>query len=202
MEINILDPQGKVSGKTNLPEAISSAKPNKHLIHEVVTAYLSNQRQGTHSTLTRGEVTGGGRKPWKQKHTGRARAGTSRSPLWRKGGIIFGPHPRSYRIDVPQAKVKAVLRQVLSAKAQAGDLVVAETPKMETAKTKNVAAWLKALSLPEKTLLVTAKKDGKFWLASRNLKNFQILEWKNIHPYQILNSQKVVLTPEAVNLLS
>src|SRR3989344_3208552 len=107
MEINVLNSKGEVTGKANLPEGLDSVKVNRHLVHEVVRAYLANQRKGTHSTLTRTEVSGGGKKPWKQKHTGRARAGSSRSPLWRGGGIIFGPQPRSYRIDLPHAQVKA-----------------------------------------------------------------------------------------------
>ena len=202
MEINILDAQGKVTGKSSLPESIAKAKPNKHLVHEVVTAFLANQRKGTHATLTRGNVTGGGKKPWKQKHTGRARAGTSRSPLWRKGGIIFGPHPRSYRVDLPQAKVKAVLNLVLSAKAESGNLIVAEMPKLEAPKTKKVVEWLKALSLPQKCLVVTVKQDQIFRKASRNLADFQVMEWKHLHPYQVMNSQKVVLTPEVAGSLS
>ena len=202
MEINVLDSQGKVSGKASLPEAIAQAKPNRHLVHEVVTAYLSNQRKGTHATLTRGNVTGGGKKPWKQKHTGRARAGTSRSPLWRKGGIIFGPHPRSYRVDLPQVKVKAVLNLVLSAKAESGNLVVAEIPRLEAPKTKKVVEWLKALSLPQKCLVVMVKQDQIFKKASRNLVDFQVMEWKHLHPYQVMNSQKVVLTPEVAGSLS
>ena len=202
MEINVLDAKGKVSGKANLSEAISTVKPNKHLLHEVVTAYLANQRQGTHSTLTRGFVNKSGKKPWKQKHTGRARAGRASSPLWRGGGIIFGPHPRSYRRDIPQAKIKAALTQAISIRAQAGDLVVAEAPKMEKAKTKSVIQWLKTLALPQKSLLVTVKKDPVFSLASRNLVDFEIMEWKNIHPYQIMNFKKVILTPEVASSLS
>ncbi|OGR83321.1 MAG: 50S ribosomal protein L4 [Elusimicrobia bacterium RIFCSPLOWO2_01_FULL_54_10] len=202
MDINILDSKGKVSGKQTLPESIANAKPDKHLAHEVVTAYLANQRKGTHAVLTRAEVTGGSRKPWKQKHTGRARAGTTRSPLWRKGGIIHGPQPRDYRITLPQAKVRAVLLQALSAKATSGDLIVADAPKLEQPKTKAVTAWLKSLSLPVKSLLVLEKKDSKLSLAARNLSDFEIMERKHLHAYQVLGAKKVVLTPEAAGLLS
>ena len=176
MEIDILDSQGKVSGKKALPGSVAEAKPNKHLMHEVVTAYLANQRQGTHKTLTRGLVRG--------------------------GGIIHGPVPRDYRIDLPNAKVKAALHQALSVKASAGELVVSEAPKLEAAKTKNVTAWLKTLSLPQKVLLVMEKSDAKLSLATRNLKDFEILERKHLHAYQVLGAKKVVLTPEAAELLS
>ena len=202
MEIDILDSQGKVAGKKPLPESVALAKPNKHLMHEVVTAYLANQRQGTHKVLTRGQVTGGSRKPWKQKHTGSARAGTTRSPLWRKGGIIHGPVPRDYSIGLPKAKVKAALHQALSIKASAGELVVAEAPKLQAAKTKNIAAWLKTLCLPQKVLLVIEKSDAQLSLASRNLKYFEILERKHLHAYPVLGAKKVILTPEALGALS
>ena len=123
----------------NLPDRLFGVDlANIHLIHEVVQAYLANQRKGTHSSLTRSEVSGGGKKPWKQKHTGRARSGSTRSPLWRGGGIIFGPKPRSYRRDLPGKKIKAALAQVLSAKLKSGELVVCEKPKMEKAKTSLV----------------------------------------------------------------
>ncbi len=197
MDIDILNPQGKSTGKKALSETIASIKPNKHLVHEVVRAYLANQRQGTHATLTRGNVSGGGKKPWKQKHTGRARAGTSRSPLWRGGGIIQGPMPRNYTIPIPQAKVKAALNQILFIKAKAGELVVADAPKMDKVKTKSITQWLKALSLPQKSLLVLEKNDAKISLAARNLTDFKIMERKHLHPYQVLNAKKVVFTPEA-----
>ncbi len=201
MEINILDASGKVTGKKAMPETIAGVKPNKHLIHEVVTAYLANQRQGTHSTLTRGEVRGGGKKPWKQKHTGRARAGTSRSPLWRGGGIIQGPKPRDYSIGIPKQKVKAALHQILSVKAQAGEIVVAEAPVMKIPKTKTITSWLKTLSMPEKVLFVTEKADPKFTLATRNLSDFKIMERRSLHPYQVMNARKIIFTPESAGLL-
>lgn len=201
MDLNILDNAGKISGKASFPDAFGAAKVNKHLIHEVVTAYLSNQRKGTHSTLSRGQVQGGGKKPWKQKHTGRARSGTSRSPLWRGGGIIFGPKPRSYRIDLPHAKVKAALSQVLAAKVASGDIVVAQRPVLDQPKTKKVQEWLDNLSLPGNSLLVLDKGDDKIFLASRNLPGFRVMECRNLHAYHVLSAGKVVFTPEAVQCL-
>ena len=198
MEIDIIDSEGKISGKANLPETLSAVKLNKHLVHEVIRAYLANQRKGTHSTLTRTEVRGGGKKPWKQKHTGRARAGSSSSPLWKGGGIIFGPKPRSYRIDLPGAKIKAALSQVLASKLNNGEVVVAEGPNLEQAKTKKVNEWLKKLSLPQSSLLVVDKMDGKLLLASRNLPDFKVMECRHLHAYHLMSAKKIVLTPEAV----
>ncbi|OGR83048.1 MAG: 50S ribosomal protein L4 [Elusimicrobia bacterium RIFCSPLOWO2_01_FULL_64_13] len=200
-EIDILNRGGVVSGKADLPEIFNQPKVNPHLVHEVVTAYLANQRRGTHSTLSRGEVRGGGKKPWKQKHTGRARSGTSRSPLWRGGSIIFGPKPRSYRQDLPRKKVQAALAQALTSKARAGDVVVAEGPELETAKTKKVAEWLKKISCPPNSLFVVVHGDPKLTLASRNLPDFQVAESRSLHAFHVLNAGKVILTPEAVKTL-
>jgi len=201
MQVDIINTEGKVKGQAQLPESIGEGKANPHLVHEVVRAYLANQRKGTHATLTRSHVHGGGRKPWKQKGTGRARSGTSRSPLWRGGGIIFGPHPRSYRIDLPHHKIKKVLSQVISAKAQNGEVIVADPLKLEEAKTKKVADWMRKLSLPQNSLLVLDKMDKKLHLASRNLRDFEIMECRHLHPYHILNAKKIIFTPEAVQCL-
>lgn len=201
MEVDVLNLEGEAKGKANLPDSLAKGKENKHLLYEVVRAYLANQRKGTHSTLGRSEVRGGGKKPWRQKHTGRARSGTSRSPLWRGGGIIFGPKPRSYRIDLPKGKIKGSLGQVLSAKLRRGDLVVAEKPVLEEAKTKKVTEWLKKLSLPEKSLLVVKDRDEKLLLATRNLPHFSVRQCSTLHPYHVLSAQKVVFTPEAVQCL-
>lgn len=207
MEVEQINLEGKVIGKVKLPECFfqktasgNGVKLNRHLVHEVIRAYMANQRSGTHSTLTRSEVTGGGRKPWKQKHTGRARAGTSRSPLWRKGGIIFGPKPRCYRIDLPQSKVKSALSQILEMKAEAGEVIVSEKPVLEKVKTKEVVKWMKNLSLPKNSLLVLDKKDENLSRASRNLELFRVMEWRNLHPFHILQAKKVVFTPEVINV--
>ncbi|MBI3012346.1 MAG: 50S ribosomal protein L4, partial [Elusimicrobia bacterium] len=189
-------------GTKSLPDPMFGVKAvNPHLVHEVVRAYLANQRKGTHSSLTRSEVTGGGRKPWKQKHTGRARSGSTRSPLWRKGGIIFGPKPRDYSINLPHAKVKSALRQVLSAKAANGEIVIAEKPVLEKCKTKEIAQWIKKLNLPETSLLVVDKRDEKISQASKNLKNFSWIEWNHLHPYHLLQAKKILICPEVLQSL-
>ena len=201
MDLNILDASGKVSGTVQLPEKISGASVNRNLLHEVVTAYLANQRKGTHSSKTRSEVSGSMKKPWKQKHTGRARAGTSTSPLWKGGGIIFGPKPRSYRRDLPKSKVRAALAQAISSKATGGDIVVYGKPDLKEVKTKLFVSWMKGLNLPGKTLLVLDKSDGKIAQASRNLPDFRVIECRNLHPYDVLHAKKIVFTPEAVQCL-
>ncbi len=201
MEVQIYK-DGKSNGTANLPdELFAVAKVNKHLVHEVVRAYLQNQRKGTQSTLTRSEVSGGGRKPWKQKHTGRARSGSTRSPLWRHGGIIHAPKPRSYRTDLPGSKIRVALTHALSAQALAGNVIVSELPALKQAKTKLVSEWLKKLSFPRKTLVVVDKRDENFVVASKNIPDFEWVEYKHLHPYHILNAKKIVLTPEAVKSL-
>lgn len=155
MEISVIDSEGKVKGKRELNNPLFSAPlKNSFVLHEVVRAYLANQRKGTHSTLTRTEVSGGGKKPWKQKHTGRARSGSTRSPLWRGGGIIFGPKMRSYRIDLPKHKVELALSEALSSKANSGELLVSEKPILEKPKTKLLCAWLKNRGLGDRKSVV------------------------------------------------
>src|SRR4051812_6586091 len=126
MEASLISKTGESKGKTELPASVFGLEGSKRVLHEVITAYQANQRRGTSNTKTRGEVSGGGRKPWKQKGTGNARSGSNRSPLWRKGGIIFGPHPRSYRIDVGGEKRRFALSTALTLKAQDQALVVLE----------------------------------------------------------------------------
>lgn len=199
MEVNILNSEGKVIGKKEF-SFIQEEKYNPHLLHEVVRAYLANQRKGTHSTKTRSEVQATGRKPWKQKHTGRARAGSARSPLWRGGGIIFGPKPRSYRIELPKKKVKKALAQVFSAKAKNGELLVSEKPELQIPKTKKVVEWMKKLSLPQNSLLVVEQMEKNLSLSARNLSDFSVIDWRSIHPYHLLKAKKVVFTPRALQL--
>ena len=200
MEISVIDSEGKVKGKRELNNPLCSAPlKNSFVLHEVVRAYLANQRKGTHSTLTRTEVSGGGKKPWKQKHTGRARSGSTRSPLWRGGGIIFGPKMRSYRIDLPKHKVELALSEALSSKANSGELLVSEKPILEKPKTKLLCAWLKNRGLGDHTLLVLNQKDEDLSLAARNLKNFKWILWNHLHPYHVLQAKKIVFTEEVFN---
>lgn len=192
---------GKKLETIDIPEKIVKYfdyKNPEHLIHEVVTAYLSNQRQGTHSTKTRAEVRGGGKKPWRQKHTGRARAGSVRSPLWRKGGIVFGPKPRDYYINIPKKK-KCIAKYIsLADKIKSNNLVVAHNLDLSSYKTKEMVKILKNLNFDsEKVLLVDTKIGTNLKLATRNLPKVESKRISDINTYDILNHTKIVISKEA-----
>ncbi len=203
MELDVYKRDGTKSGETvKLSPGIFEIKPNDHAIYQAVRAYLAHQRQGTHDTKERGEVRGGGRKPWRQKHTGRARAGSIRSPLWIGGGTIFGPHPHDYTIKLPVRVKKLARKSALSYKAKDAHIVVVEDFTFETPKTKEMAAMLKALSLHEKkTLLLVLKSDQKVLKSGRNIPTLNILEADKASTYDILNNQMLLIQKSAVALL-
>ncbi|MBI2070897.1 MAG: 50S ribosomal protein L4 [Elusimicrobia bacterium] len=183
--------------KLTVPEALASIKPNKALLHEVVIAYQSNARRGTHATLTRGEVSGGGKKPWKQKHTGRARAGSIRSPLWRKGGITFGPQPRSYRIDVGPVKRQTAFVHALAARLnEAAFQVVLEENLANIEKTKELHQLLHARGLDETVVLVSEPKPT-FLRAARNLQSLSVRLCDSATAVDILTAKSLVVTRKA-----
>jgi large subunit ribosomal protein L4 len=201
MEMNILDVQGQEKGKINLP-ALFETKVTPALLHEVSVAFLANQRSGTASTKTRGEVSGGGKKPWKQKGTGNARSGSNRSPLWRKGGIIFGPRPHGYYQNMPQQKKQIALKMALSVKAANGNLIVLDTLPLQEAKTKSVAAILKKLDLENKKILIVVDKVEKnLKLASKNIQDLIISNVNSLNMYQVLWAKKLVITSAAIEQL-
>ena len=158
-EIEIYNIKGKSVGKIELDKDIFNGKVNEPILHQVIRMYEANQRQGTASTKTRSEVSGGGRKPWKQKGTGRARAGTIRSPLWRGGGIVFGPHPRDYSYQVPKSVKRLALISSLNAKLNDKNMIVIDEIKLDKAKTKEIAAALRNLKAEKKPLLVLEEKN-------------------------------------------
>ncbi|HEY8416824.1 MAG TPA: 50S ribosomal protein L4, partial [Limnochordales bacterium] len=174
---------------------------NPGLLHQAVLMHLANRRQGTHSTKTRGEVSGGGRKPWRQKGTGRARHGSIRSPLWRHGGVVFGPKPREYGWTMPQKQRRLALKQALSSKVGDGDLVVVERLSLAEPKTRVMAAVLRKLDAQRKPLIVMAEKDEKVILAARNIPGVQLLPANALSVYSVLNSGKLVMTRDAVKQL-
>lgn len=197
MEIAVVDMQGKETKKVDLPKVFET-KISSVLLHEVVVGYLANQRAGTHSTKTRGEVSGGGIKPWKQKGTGRARSGSTRSPLWRKGGITFGPKPRSYYQGLSQKKRRLALDMALAEKQKNGDLIVISNIAVAEPKTKNVFKIFKDLKLNgTKVLVIVDKVDAKLKVASRNIEGLVFQEYKSLNAYQVLWAKKIVAT-EAV----
>jgi len=179
-------------------EKYFSYKNPEFVLHEYITAYLANQRQGTHSTKTRAEVRGGGRKPWAQKHTGRARQGSIRSPLWRKGGIVFGPKPRDYEIKFPKKKKLLVKYLSLADKIKNNNLIVIRELKVESHKTKNFAMLLKNLNLDsQKVLIIDKNIDDKVKLAARNLQNVELCRINDINAYIVLKNNKLLITKEA-----
>lgn len=196
MEVNLYSSKGEEKGKVNLP-AVFSKEPSIPLLHEVVTAYLANQRRGCASTKTRAEVSGGGRKPWRQKGTGRARAGSIRSPLWRHGGVVFGPRPRNYHIRLPKKKLKKAVLNALAAKSDA--VKVIEDLEIKELKTKRMVEILKKIGVEgKKTLLVLEKNDEQLKQVSRNIPYLTLIERRNLNAYQILDCQKLIFTSEVL----
>jgi len=199
MEAKIFNINGKEEGTYNLPEAIFGKKADKHFLHEVITAYLSNQRAGTANAKTRAEVSGGGKKPWKQKGTGRARHGSTRSPIWTKGGVAFGPKPRDFGVSLPKSKRKSALFQALSTKVQEENFVVLNEIKFKDHKTKNMAKVLETFKAGRKPLVVSSLEDKKIYLAGKNIAGLNYIYPSDINAYILLNSSKILITKEALN---
>ncbi len=197
MKAQVLNQAGEPVGEIELAESVWNAPSNPGLLHQAVVTTLANQRHGTSDTKIRAEVRGGGRKPWRQKGTGRARAGSTRSPLWRKGGVTFGPHPRSYRQELPRKMRRAALRAALSARAQAGDLVVLDALQLAAPKTKEFAAMLAALKA-EKALFVTETARTEVTLSARNLPKASAMVAQDLSAHAVLRYPKLVCTREAV----
>ncbi|MCX8105536.1 MAG: 50S ribosomal protein L4 [Ignavibacterium album] len=203
MTVDVLKIDGSKSGeKIELSENIFAIEPNDHAIYLDVKAYLANQRQGTHKAKERGEVRGGGKKPWKQKGRGGARAGTIRSPLWVGGGTIFGPRPRDYRQDLPK-KVKQLARKsALSYKVKDEQLIVVEDFTFDKPKTKDFVNVLNSLKLSgKKVLLLTGDYKPEVYKSGRNIPKVQILEAANATTYDLLNNQVLVMQKSAVNVI-
>lgn len=201
-KLTVHDIKGKETGSVQLPDDIFGGKVNEAVIHQAVVMYLANQRQGNASTKTRGEVSGGGRKPWRQKGTGRARAGSSRSPLWHKGGIVFGPHPREYGYSISQKTRIAALRASLNAKFQANDLLCVEDIKLDKPKTKEVASIIKSFKLRGKVLALFDGSSNDVNLASRNIRFLSLSRASDINAYDVMKNKTVLVTKSAIeNLL-
>jgi len=186
---------------SELPKQIFDVKSNDAVVHSVLVWFQASKRRGTHSTLTRGEVSGGGKKPWKQKGTGRARAGSNRSPLWRKGGVIFGPKPRDYGYSLPKKIRQLGLKVALSDHARAGNVVVADTLSLAEAKTKSAALLLKQLNLSGKILVVLGIDNEIFGKAARNIKGVKIIKSQDLNIFDLLNANKILLEKSAISAL-
>ena len=199
--VKVFDMAGKEVGSIELSEVIFGAKINGAVLHAAVRAYLMNQRQGTQSTLTRTEVSGGGRKPWRQKGTGRARQGSTRAPQWTHGGIALGPKPRSYRTELTKKTKRVALYSALSAKVAAGDLIVVDDIKCENYSTKTMAAMLNALGATRKALVVLPAVDKFVVKSCANIPGVKTSLYNTINVYDILNADKFIIAKSAVAML-
>ncbi|MFH1768304.1 MAG: 50S ribosomal protein L4 [Candidatus Omnitrophota bacterium] len=200
--IDVYNQKGKKVDVLELAEEVFDGKINLSLLDQAKDTFLANQRLGLAVTKTRGEVSGGGRKPWRQKGTGRARVGSSRSPLWRGGGIIFGPLKRSYAKKFPQKMKILALKSALNAKLRDKEILVIDKIKIDNFKTKNLYAVLKSLKVNgEKTKLVIEKENTNLRLASRNLSGLGLLNSQQVHAYSVLDCKKLIFTAVSLNLL-
>jgi large subunit ribosomal protein L4 len=199
LTVDVLNTKGEKVNTVTLSPDVFEVKASSALVHEVVTAYLANERRGTHSTKTRGEVSGGGIKPWKQKHTGNARAGSNRSPLWRHGGVTFGPKPRSYNQPVPPAKRRLALKAVLSSFVKDGKLRVIENLSVTEAKTKRAKELLTSLKLVPKSVLIVEAIPEILNRAMRNIPTVRMRLARDLTSYQALLADELVFTRAALD---
>ena len=195
--VAILNLQGQTVGQLRLESARWGGPVNKALLYQAVRMYRANQRAGTAATKTRGEVSGGGKKPWKQKHTGRARAGSNRSPLWRHGGITFGPHPRDFSYTLPARIKRQALAESLSAKARDHELIVLDALKAETPKTKPFAGLARQFGITKSSLIVLAAWDDATVRSLRNLEHIELQRAADLTAFDVLNHDKVLMTKDA-----
>ena len=198
MKTNVLDMSGKVVGEIELSEAVFGITPNAAVVHDVVKNHLANCRQGTQSALTRAEVSGGGRKPWRQKGTGRARQGSTRAPQWTHGGIVFAPKPRDYSYTLNKKTRRLALKSALSAKAQETAVIVIDEIKMDAPKTKDFAKFLAAVGAEKKALVVTAAADHNVVKSGRNIPGCEITFANLINVYDVVNAGKLVVDKAAL----
>ncbi|HZK39579.1 MAG TPA: 50S ribosomal protein L4 [Clostridia bacterium] len=196
--VTVFDMNGKKVSDIELSEGIFDIKPNVSAMHLCVLNYLANQRQGTQSTLTRAEVRGGGRKPWKQKGSGRARQGSIRSPQWTHGGVAHGPKPREYGFDINKKVKRLAMKSALSTKAQAGELVVLDQLAMDEIKTKEIIKVLAALQTGKKTLIVLPEKNDIIYRSARNIPGAKTTLITTLNVYDILNCDTMLVLQDAL----
>jgi large subunit ribosomal protein L4 len=196
--VKVVNMAGKEVGEITLSDVIFGAEVNEAVLHAAVRAFLMNQRQGTQSTLTRSEVSGGGKKPWRQKGTGRARQGSTRSPQWTHGGIALGPKPRDYRVDMNKKTKRVALYSALSAKVAAGDLIVVDDIKCEGYSTKTIANMLSAIGADRKALIVLPEVNSFVVKSAANIPGVKTTLATTINVYDILNANKFVVSKAAV----
>lgn len=200
-KVAVYDMQGNTVGELELNDEIFAAPVNTALMHQAVVAYLANQRHGTAATKTRAAVRGGGRKPWRQKGTGRARHGSIRSPIWVGGGVTFGPQPRDYRLAMPKKARRQALKSALSSKVAAGSLIVVDELKFDEPKTRRMVEVLNNLQVQGKALVVTASDGRNVVLSARNIPGVNTIRAQDLNVYAVLNSEQLIITKEAVEVV-
>lgn len=194
--VNLYDTTGKVVGSVELPDAVFGQEVNKSVLHQVVVAHLAARRQGTQSAKTRAEVSGGGKKPWRQKGTGHARQGSTRSPQWRHGGVVFAPKPRDYTMKVNKKMRRIALHSALSAKAEATEIIVFDELKLAEAKTREMAKVLQAVAA-ENALIVLSEAGSDIERAARNIAGVKTTLVSTLNTYEILHHGKLILTKDS-----
>ena len=197
--VAVLDMAGKKVGTIDLSDAIFGIEPNEAVMHQMVVSYLANQRQGTQSALTRSEVSGGGKKPWRQKGTGRARQGSTRAPQWTHGGVVFAPKPRSYSFSVNKKVKRLAMKSALSSKVIDNDLIVVDAITMDEFKTKVMAEMLNAIGVEKKALIVLPEVDKKVIKSASNIPGVKTAQVNELNVYDILNADKLVIVKDAVS---
>jgi large subunit ribosomal protein L4 len=202
LEIPMFDGNGSLLEKIPLSEESFGGKVRKVLLRDAIIMYETNRRLGTASTKTRGQISGGGKKPWAQKHTGRARAGSSRSPLWRGGGIVFGPQPRDYSYSIPRKAKKAALYSAVLAKLKDNEVVLIDKLEFDCPSTKKMANLLDSLGIKDSCLIVIPNKDEIIWKSSRNIYNLKVMVASDLNAYEVVRHKKLLVTKDALEALS
>ena len=200
-KVDVYNMQGKKVSDVELSEAVFGIEPNENVVHSVLVNYLANQRQGTQSTKTRAEVRGGGRKPWRQKGTGRARQGSIRAPQWVKGGIALGPKPRSYKYTVNKKERRLAIKSLLSSKVLENELTVVDKLELKEIKTKTMVKALSDLKVEGKTLIVLADKNENVLMSSRNIEGVKTITANNINVFDLLKYTNLILPVDTVKKL-
>lgn len=198
-KVQVLDINGQKVDEMQLSDAVFGIEPNKVLLHEMVVNYLANQRQGTQSALTRAEVAGGGKKPWRQKGTGHARQGSIRAPQWRHGGIVFAPKPRDYSYTVNKKEKRLAMKSAFSAKVIDNNVIILDKLTLDDYKTRDIVNMLSAVNANKKTLLVLPEVDKKIIFSARNIPGVKTAQVNTLNVYDILNYDSLIIVRDAVS---
>ena len=196
-QVQVYNQEGRKTSKLDLADSVFGIEPNANAMHLAVVSYLANQRQGTQSTLTRSEVSGGGAKPWRQKGTGRARQGSTRSPQWTHGGIALGPKPRKYKVDLNKKVRRLAMKSALSSKVAGEEMMVITKIELEEIKTKAIVEMLSKLKAAKKSLIVTAESDEKIYKSARNIEGVKVVTVDTLCVYDILNCDSFIVLKDA-----